>query len=147
MPPAGVDEALARARRHGRLAAAEALAAVRALLDAGALATSGEPSGVHRLLRPLAQLLEDLRGRLEDDAGGPSESLVTALAEALEVEIARWEARARDDAEARAVLRAFLGVRELLWEFGVRPATDPEAPPAKREPAKRPRVQRVRVQG
>ncbi|MGH7286571.1 MAG: hypothetical protein ACREI8_00945, partial [Myxococcota bacterium] len=63
--------------------------------------------------------------------------------------IARWEERARQDGEARAVLRAFLGVRELLWEFGIRRPDEPAAPRAERRAAKRggPRVQRVRVQG
>ncbi len=40
----------------------------------------------------------------------------------LDDEIGRWETRGRDDPEARAVLRAFLGVREILWEFGLRPS-------------------------
>jgi len=43
-PPRAVGEALARARNHARLAAAEALAAVRALLDAASLAAAGAPS-------------------------------------------------------------------------------------------------------
>jgi hypothetical protein len=80
--------------------------------------------------------------------------LLAAIAEALDAEIARWELRAQDDADARAVLRAFLGMRELLWEFGVRrsqaggPPREDEAihrpAPARRA---RPRVQRVRVEG
>jgi hypothetical protein len=45
------------------------------------------------------------------------------VAAALDAEIARWEASSRDDPEARAVLRAFLGVREILWEVGLRPLT------------------------
>ena len=81
---------------------------------------SGLPSDASRLLAPLAQLLEGLAAGLAPDAEAASAPLLDALAEALDAEIARWEARARDDAEARAVLRAFLGVRELLWELGLR---------------------------
>jgi hypothetical protein len=90
-----------------------------------------------------------------------SAPLLSALAEALDAEIARWEARARDDAEARAVLRAFLGVRELLWELGLRrrdsapagPEAERRAPTsgaASRSPRpvrRRARVQRVPVEG
>lgn len=149
--PAARDagEALARARRHGRAAAAEALAALEALLDAAALASGGEPAAAHPLLAPPAQLLAHLKARLEGAAGAESESVLVAIAEALDGEIARWEERARRDPEARAVLRAFLGVRELLWEFGVRRPDEPPEPRPDRRPAKRrgPRVQRVRVQG
>ncbi len=146
---AEVAEALARARRHGRAAAAEALAALEALLDAGALAGAGEPAAAQPLLAPLAKLLAQLKARLEGAAGGEGESVLAAVAEALDAEIARWEERARQDAEARAVLRAFLGVRELLWEFGVRRPDEPGAPGAQPRPVGRrtSRVQRVRVQG
>jgi hypothetical protein len=159
--PADVAEALARARQHARSSASEAVSAVHALLDAAALATSGLPSDASRLLAPLAQVLESLADGLAPDADLVSAPLLTALAEALDAEIARWEARARDDAEARAVLRAFLGVRELLWELGLRRrerardatgaapgGSDAGAgaqPP--RPVRRRPRVQRVPVQG
>jgi hypothetical protein len=156
--PADLAEALARARRHARSAASESVLAVHALLDAAALAASGLPSDASRLLAPLARLLESLAQGLAPDADAVSAPLLEALAEALDAEIARWEARARDDAEARAVLRAFLGVRELLWELGLRrrerapgsapgdpePAQGPHGP---RPVRRRPRVQRVPVQG
>lgn len=159
--PADVSEALARARQHARSAASEAVSAVHALLEALALATSGLPSDASRLLAPLARLLESLAQGLAPDSDAVSAPLLTALAEALDAEIARWEARARDDAEARAVLRAFLGVRELLWELGLRrperkrktPDAAPggsgpgEGPPAPRPVRRRPRVQRIPVQG
>ena len=74
--------------------------------------------------------------------------------------LALAHAIAGNDAEARAVLRAFLGVREILWEFGVRNArpnnkgeTETKAPKPdgsgkpRRSAKKRPRVQRVRVEG
>lgn len=157
-PPENSAEALARARAHGRRAVAEALAGVQAVLDAAALATSGVPSEIHALLRPLAALLSGLEDRLGHSAGPLSPSLVDAITEALDSEISRWETRAQDDPEARAVLRAFLGLRELLWEFGLRRSendTDPEPggdesgrgrePRPKRK--RRPRVQRVRIEG
>ena len=157
--PANAGEALEQARQHARRAAAEAVAALHALLDAAALATSGSPSEANRVLAPLARLLENAAEGLAPDSDAVSAPLLTALADALDAEIARWEARAHDDSEARAVLRAFLGVRELLWEFGLRrrePA--PGAPePAPRAPAaaaraprpvrRRSRVQRIPVEG
>jgi hypothetical protein len=150
--PETVEEALALAGQHGRAAAAELLAAARALLDAAALVTRGEPSDAHPWLGRPARVLDDLVRQL-DRGEVVAESLLAAVAEALDVEIERWEARARKDADARAVLRAFLGLREVLWEFGVRPGA---APPQKRETSgprpgrarKRPggsRVQRVQV--
>jgi hypothetical protein len=143
-----VEEALARAGRHSRNAAAEALAATRALLDAIAIATGGAPADSHAALRGAARWLDELARQL---SGSPGEAAITrALADALEAEIARWEERARDDPDARAVLRAFLGLRELLWELGVRPAPKPSESPESAEPARRRtrrRVERVPVQG
>lgn len=141
--PETVEEALARARRHGRAAVAEALAATHALLDAASLATSGRPSEAQRFLAPLAKALQDLSRSLAGDADPRAASLLTALADALDAEIGRWEARAdAGDPDARAVLRTFLGVRELLWELGVR------RPPDRPRPTRaRARVQRVRVEG
>jgi hypothetical protein len=84
--------------------------------------------------------------------------LLRSIAEALDAEVARWQARAESDPEARAVLRAFLGLRELLWEFGIRPETDanqndPSSARAARKVGransrrrKAPRVQRVTVE-
>jgi hypothetical protein len=141
-PPATVEEALARARRHGRLAAAETLTAMHALLDAATLASSGRPSRAHRQLAPLARVLEGLASDLGRHGGDGPGPLIAAIAEALDAEIARWEKRARDDLDARAVLRAFLGLRELLWELGVRPG-----PKRARQRPPSPRVQRVPVQG
>jgi hypothetical protein len=119
-----LDEALARAARHGRSALAEALAAARALLDAASLATSGEPAGDGRLA-DLADGIDRLHGWLAGGRGADAAALLRALSEALDAEIARWEARGRDDADARAVLRAFLAVRELLWEVGLRTPPSP----------------------
>jgi len=152
--PRSVEEALARAAGHARAALAETLSAVRALLDAASLAASGEPAEARRLLGPLSRTLESLAADLDGAGRDGSLAVLSAVAEALEAEIERWERRARDDADARAVLRAFLGLRELLWEFGVRrpAAAGPHRPgdPGPRPGAPRrarPRVQRVRVEG
>jgi hypothetical protein len=148
--PESARAALARAGRHARAAAAEAILAARALLDAAALAQGGAPAEASPALAQIALWLERLASGVSPD-GASDADLTRALAEALDAEIARWEQRAREDADARAVLRAFLGVRELLWELGVRPppsrsAGETSAPP--RPPRSRGRrVQRVPVQG
>jgi len=156
-----VSEALDAARRHARAALAEALAAARALLDAASLGLSGAPSDAHRGIGTLARSLDQLSASLAADSNGLPPALLDAIALALDAEIARWEARSGDDPDARAVLRAFLGLREILWELGVRgTSADAHAEPAatpgragKRAPAAgerrraKPRVERVRVQG
>ena len=115
MKPNNVEEALALARQHGRAAAAEATAAVRALLDAAALGSTGKRSGEVPGLGAVGEMLDDLHRWLE--GGETSSAVVVALAEALESEIRRWETRSSQDEEARSVLRAFLGLRELLWSW------------------------------
>ena len=119
-PPPDARAALARAGTHGRRAAAEALAALGALLDAAALAGVGKPAAAHPWLGPLAEMLTHLADFLGSSRDPAAEPLVEAIARALDAEIERWEHRARNDADARAVLRAFLGLRELLWEAGIR---------------------------
>ena len=158
-PPTTAQEALGRARLHARSAVHEALAAVHALLDAASLAVSGERSEAHRLLSPVARILERLTAELNSDVGREAAVLLDSISEALDAEIARWEERATDDAEARAVLRAFIGLRELLWEFGIRRETEGDESDAtsRRAPRKAgrasprgrkgPRVQRVPVEG
>ena len=81
---------------------------------------AGEPARAHRLFAPLAGLLEGLEADLGATPDDASQPLLASIADALDAEIARWEALAEADSDARAVLRAFLGLRELLWEFGVR---------------------------
>jgi hypothetical protein len=134
--PANVEEALVSARRHARAALGEAALAARALLDALALATSGAPSETSRTLSWAAAALDDAARGLGRDAPHTS-SLLGAVVEALDAEIARWEARAGVDRDARAVLRAYLGLREILWELGLRaPQSDaPHEPAGEREPA------------
>lgn len=146
-PPVSVEEALARAREHGRAAAGEATLAVRALLDALSLATGGVASNESRALAWIAAALDDAARGLGRDAAG-SGSLLGAVAEALDEEIARWEARAGSDRDARAVLRAYLGLREILWELGLRATSAPHRPsrpaPAERTPRS---VERIHVEG
>jgi hypothetical protein len=152
-PPATAGEALGRAREHGRAAAAELLLCLESLLDAASLAASGAPAAAGALA-PLARTLSGLASDLGRDTRG-TDSLLAALTHALDAEIARWEARSLEDPDARAVLRAFLGMREILWELGLRrpeaPAREPGRPargPARPAPAPRPRrVERVRVEG
>ena len=146
-------QALARAGVHARAAGAEAAAALQALLDAASLAAAGAPGS--EAAAPLAATLEAVEKLLRPHGpGGPD--LLTNLHEALEAEIERWQRRGDDDAEARAVLRAFLGLREILWEMGVR-APRQERPEgaaaasreegAERRKPRKARLQRVEVQG
>ena len=143
-PAVLLEQALERSRRHGRAALAEALACMQALLDAASLATSGVPAASHGILGRLATSLGNAAAGLTPS--GDNEELLEAVASALDEEITRWEQRAQDDPDARAVLRAFLGVRELLWELGIRRERGPR-PGGARAARPEPRVQRVRVQG
>jgi hypothetical protein len=97
----------------------EAIAAVHALLDAASIGWSGRPSEAHTALRGLSDLLDEQQRRFEGSDGLPT-PVMNAILEAVEKEITRWENRASRDGEARAVLRTFLGLREILWEFGLR---------------------------
>ena len=145
-PSASSTHALARARRHAKNAVGEALEAVRALLDAASLATSGAPAASSPLFASVdGWIARASRGLAAD--GGLSDGLAAEIAAALEQEIARWEQRAKSDDDARPVLRAFLGLREVLWELGVRaPRGSAGAAPSESAPRPR-RVQRVAVQG
>ena len=148
---ASVQGALARAGRHARNAAAEGILAARALLDAVAILQAGTAAEASPGLAQISRWLERVAAGVAPDGAGDAD-LTRALAEALDAEILRWEQRARDDADARAVLRAFLGVRELLWELGVRPAPggrqeQPASPAPPRRGSRGRRVQRVTVQG
>jgi hypothetical protein len=114
------DEALRRARSHLRAATLEGLEAARALvevaIESGGLAEASDDSLVGSLRRSLDDLIAGIR------AGTPfvmPAALAEPLAAALEAEIKRWERRSQTDPDARPVLRAFLGLRELLWEIGL----------------------------
>ncbi len=143
----GVAEALADAQRHARAALSELLRSLAALVEAAErAAAAGADGGEVRPPGRLRELLTAAAETLDGDGDRAGASLLEAVARALDAEIARWEARARDDADARAVLRAFLGLRELLWELGVRPAR--AGGDSARGAARRgPRVQRVPVEG
>ena len=136
--PATAEEAIRRAREHGRQAIAEAAAALRCLLDAASLATTGVPSEAQAGLRRAADWLARAESLARESGGA---RWMEDVAAALDAEIARWEASSRDDPEARAVLRAFLGVREILWEVGLRPRAERSRrsarPPAAAEPSPR----------
>ena len=97
-PPRNAEEALARARNHARAAAAEAVAALHALLDAAALAGIGRPADTHRLLGPAAQILSQLARELGSGRISRVESLLVSVTRAVDDEITRWEQRARDAA-------------------------------------------------
>jgi len=156
---AGIDaisQALGRAHLHTQRALSESVAAGRALLDVASLGISGEPAASSRNLSELARLLDQLADTLAGDPEAAGRGPLSAVFEALEVQIARWEDRSRNDPDARAVLRLFLGLREVLWELGLRPS-DPDRPPpdpdepvarrARRKSTRRSRVQRVDIQG
>ncbi len=160
IPPSSASEALAQARGHAQRAASESAAALRALLDAATLATQGELASAGRLA-PLAEALEQIAAWLHPDADESGDAVLRALADGLDAEIARWEAKSREDPEARSVLRAFLAVREVLFEVSTRfttsreeaPVPSPAADTQERSPqpqrARRPRrrVERVAVEG
>jgi hypothetical protein len=128
-PEASVEAALLRARDHARNALAEGIEAGRALLDAASLATSGARAAEHPTFATADRWLHQASRGIATESEDAS-ALLNAIAEALDAEIERWEARAAKDPDARAVLRAFLGVRELLWELGVRRESKPEGEPA-----------------
>lgn len=141
-----VDEALERARSHFLRAALEGIEATRALAEAAARSSGLAEGGGDSILENLQRTLENLRKVIRENASVIFPSRLTEpLADALEIEIERWERRSRTDEDARSVLRAFLGLRELLWDLGMRR----EGAPMKAQPAPEPRPaspRRERVQ-
>jgi hypothetical protein len=129
-----VAKALERARAHARLALSEGVCAARALLDAAALSVGGEPPEAFSSLGRVARTLDELSASLAGDGLQLGLPAFDALLTALDSEISRWESRSQSDSDARAVLRAFLGLREILWEFGMRRSdgegTDAFGPPS-----------------
>ena len=130
------DEAVGRAREHLRRATLEGLEAAAALLEAASSVSGTGPAteGLSAdLLRGIERVLHGLRSKgrfaFPDAVTGP-------LEEALAREIARWEMRSKSDPAARPVLRAFLGLRELLWELGMRTTQAASDPPGSTGSAK-----------
>lgn len=113
--PESVEEALARARRHGRAAASEGLAALQALLEAGALSAGRAVD--EGSLATLRDTLARVRRWLDPEGGRDAASVLDGVSQALDEEIQRWEEKSKDEPDARTILRAFLAVREVVWEF------------------------------
>lgn len=138
-PPDTVEQALAQSLQHARNSASEALMAARKLMDALSILLSDEP--VVRHAEPdspialLAQAIERWAGTVRGPEPVYPSPELGAILHALDAEIARWEKKASSDSEARTVLRAFLGMREILWEFNSPPRrsqTQGSATPRKR---------------
>jgi len=149
-----VDGALQRARQHLRNSALEGAQAISALIEATLHASDLTNVAADSMIGQIQQQLEELIAVLQ---GGSSFRMPRVLAEplaaALDAEIRRWEHRSQSDPDARLVLRAFLGMRELLWEIGMRspeqkaPASSPGKPPAAKDPGPtRDRVQRFKLE-
>lgn len=140
-----------RARDHLGRAALEVLEAARALLDASLRASGLHSVSPDSLAGEIGRSLDALVASLRDGKPFPLPiSLTDPLVGALEAEIARWEQRSQTDAASRPVLRAFLGLRELLFELGVRSPTEPGSAQAPRtrnsEPSPSGRSAKNRVQ-
>jgi hypothetical protein len=117
---ASVRRALERAVQHAQLALSEGVASARALLDAASIGVSGAPAQDHPRLSELAWTLDRIAAGLSGEAPSLRAAALSTLLAAIDREVERWEIRSRSDQDARAVLRAFLGLREILWEMGVR---------------------------
>jgi len=158
-----IRQALERALEHAQNAAAEGVAGARDLLDAASLGVFGAPAQNHRSLGELAKLLEQIERSLSGEAPSFRNAAIRSLLAAIDREVERWEKRSDEDPDARAVLRVYLGLREILWELGVRPPRDeqsgspprPESKPRSRStsPSRSrsrstngPRVQRIPIQ-
>jgi hypothetical protein len=116
-----VQDAIERARVHLRLAIRESLEASRALVDAALLATGTDETSRAGLAGEVRSALDSWIATLDQDrAFRMPAAFADTLEQALQAEIDRWEQRSAQDASARPVLRAFLGLRELLWELGLR---------------------------
>jgi len=158
-----IRQALDRALHHLQQIAVEGVACTRALLDAASIAILGEPAKQHPDLADLAATLDQIEAALAGEAPSFRKAALSKLLSAVDREIARWEDRSRRDPDARAVLRVFLGMREVLWELHARQPGSASAEPAQQSsrdaarttssPAEDPnakrktRVQRIEIQG
>jgi len=114
-------QAIERARGHLDAALRESLEASRALVEAASAAGGMGESAAGGFADEIKSALDNWIARVED--GGAlsiPKAVIEPLERALQAEIARWEKRSATDETARPVLRAFLGLRELLWEMGMR---------------------------
>jgi hypothetical protein len=135
-----VRRAIERAVGHAQLALSEGVASARALLDAASIGVSGGPAQDHPKLSEFAWALDRLAAALSGEAPSLRAAALSALLAAIDGEVLRWEIRSRTDDDARAVLRAFLGLREVLWEMGVRRSdAEPEPESAQRDAHSRPK--------
>jgi hypothetical protein len=128
-PENEAPDPLLRARKHLRRATLEGFEAASALLEAALRASARYPAAPDSLVGEVLGTLDQLIARARQ--GGEfhlPEALTSPLSQAIDAEIARWEKRSQTDSDARPVLRAFLGLRELLWEFGVRGSETGDAP-------------------
>ena len=117
--PQSVEEALAQSRQHARLALSEVLRSISCLIDAAALALGAGQnpildSGWTSLVNAIDEVARKLAGVQVNE---PRAEGVSEILAALEQEILRWEDRATHDAHAQAVLIAFVGLREMVWEM------------------------------
>lgn len=114
------EEALAKAMQHARSAISETLQALGHLIDATALASTDQNSNAREWLDMAQRALGSLGSALDERPKSSDAHAVDAVLDALDQEIQRWQTQAESSPEARAVLRAYLGLREILWEFGFR---------------------------
>ena len=117
--PQSVEEALAQSRQHARLALSEVLRSISCLIDAAALALGAGQnpildSGWTSLVSAIDEVARKLAGVQENE---PQAEGVPEILAALEQEISRWEDRAAHDEHAQAVLIAFVGLREMVWQM------------------------------
>ena len=115
-----VQEALERSLQHAGLALSEGVLAARALLDVASLGISGESAEDRPNLAEFARTLDQIADALAGKSPSLRAAILGVLLDAIESEIARWEVRSNSDEDARSVLRAFIGLREILWEMGIR---------------------------
>jgi hypothetical protein len=118
-------------------------------MDALSIHLVDEPVAIHAAAdSPLGMLSETLENWVENLGREPAEPIRKVLAtllDAIDQQIDLWEARSRSDPDARRVLRAFLGLREIIWEF--RPS-EPRRPAAtKKEPGPTPASAGIRSPG
>lgn len=130
------NQALERAIDHASLALAEGVASARAALDASSLVVSGLPADSQPNLAELARTLDQIAGALSGESPSLRATAINTLLEAIDSEVSRWEVRSRSDQDARAVLRVYMGLREVLWEVGIRR----EAPDEQRRSASQQRA-------